>query len=255
LKPFVETLDFSKQIFVLSSGGRDSTVMALALSSYVREHGIESRISLLFGDTHLNRGHARKTLARLTKETGFPLVAVKYQGEERVIDILRKSFEMIPKAIERQRFHSTGAKSYKTLFPCCDILKKRPMKEFLRTFGKEDTIQLLGIKMGDNAIHRRYRLRQLRDAGTYYRRQKNGFLYYYPLRDCLEADIEATLQEFDFGATQSSGCSVCPIFCVADWDDKDPETARRSKLMAQRLGVPLRAENQLGLEQFCKGVA
>jgi len=228
--------------------------MALALADYVYQYEHEYEISLLFGDTHLNRKVGRNTIARLAEETGFPLVVAKYQGEDRVIDVLRQSFKMIPKAIERHKFHSTGAKSYKTLFPCCDVLKKRPMKQFLGTLTKDSTIQLLGIKAGDNAIHRRYRLRQLRNAGTFYRKQTNGFLYYYPLRDCQEQDIEAVLTEHDFQDTQSSGCSVCPIFCVADWDAKDPETARRSKLMAQRFGIDLRAENQMPLSAFCSEV-
>jgi 3'-phosphoadenosine 5'-phosphosulfate sulfotransferase (PAPS reductase)/FAD synthetase len=252
--PCFETLDFSKKIFVLVSGGRDSTAMTLALADYVYQYQSDYEINLLFGDTHLNRKVGRDTVARLAEETDFPLIVAKYQGENRVIDVLRGSFEMIPKAIERHKFHNTGAKSYKTLFPCCDLLKKRPMKDFLKTLEKDSTIQLLGIKAGDNAIHRRYRLRQLRDADTFYRKQRNGFLYYYPLRDCQEADIEKVLQEFGFQDTQSSGCSVCPIFCVADWDSKDPETARRSKLMAQRFGIELRAENQMPLSAFCSEI-
>lgn len=244
-----ETLDFSKKIFICASGGRDSSAMALALSDYVHNYEPNYDISLLFGDTHLNRPSSRKTISRLVEVTEFPLVVAKYKGDKRPIDILRESFKQIPRAIERNHFSN---KSYKTLFPCCDILKKQPMKALLKTFDKENTIQLLGIKAGDIALHRQYRLRQLREKDTFYRRQKNGLLYYYPLRDCQESDIERILSEHNFKDIKSSGCAICPIFCVADWDYKDLTTARRSRLFAQRLGVDLRAENQLPLSAFCK---
>ena len=250
MDPSFETLDFSKEIIVLASGGRDSSAMALSLAEYVKEKGLDSNIRLLFGDTHLNRTKARQTIIKLEEVTGFPLETVKYQGNRRVIDILEESFRMIPKAIERLQF---SGKSYKTLFLCCDVLKKRPMGQYLKAQDSNRIIQLLGIKDGDLALHRKYRMGQLREWNTYYRKhKKSGLLYYYPLRDCQEADIARILMKHGFDRTVGSGCSVCPIFCVAKWDMKDPETARRSKLMAKRLGIDLRAESQTGLMEFCE---
>lgn len=249
-EPSFNTLDFSKGIFVLASGGRDSSAMALSLADYVREKKIKADIRLLFGDTHLNRSKARQTIIKLEEATGFPLETVKYQGDRRVIDILEESFRMIPKAIELLQF---GNKSYKTLFLCCDVLKKRPMGLYLKAQDSGRIIQLLGIKDGDLALHRKYRMNQLRDWNTYYRKhKKSGLLYYYPLRDCQETDIARVLMKHGFDRTVGSGCAVCPIFCVANWDKKDPETARRSKLMAKRLGIDLRAESQTGLMEFCE---
>lgn len=250
-EPNFETLDFSKGIFVLASGGRDSSAMALSLADHVKEKKIKADIRLLFGDTHLNRSKARQTIIKLEEVTGFPLDTAKYQGERRVIDILEESFKMIPQAIERLQF---GGKSYKTLFSCCDILKKQPMKQFLKAQDSNRIIQLLGIKDGDLALHRKYRMAQLREWNTYYRKhKKSGLLYYYPLRDCQEVDIARILMKHGFDRTVGSGCAVCPIFCVANWDMKDPETARRSKLMAKRFGIELRAESQTALMEFCKG--
>lgn len=250
MEPNFETLNFSKGIIVLASGGRDSSAMALSLADYVKEQGLDPNIRLLFGDTHLNRAKARQTIIKLQEVTGFPLDTAKYQGERRVIDILEESFRMIPQAIERLKF---GGKSYKTLFSCCDVLKKQPMKQFLKAQDPNQIIQLLGIKDGDLALHRKYRLSQLRELNTYYRKhKKNGLLYYYPLRDCQEADISRILMKHGFDRTVGSGCAMCPIFCVANWDMKNPETARRSKLMAKRLGIELRAESQTGLMEFCE---
>ena len=249
MKPCFDTLDFEKTIYCLVSGGRDSTAMVLDLWDFCHFHQIEPDIRLLFGDTRLNLAKSRKTLERLEQKTGFPLVVVEYEGDKKPIEILHESFEKIPKAIELKDHE--GA-TYKKVFPCCDLLKKRPMKEYFKTLDPNDIILVLGIKQGDKALHRKYRLNQLRDADTYYRKHKNnGLLYYYPLRDCDNTDIESVLRRHDFEDVESSGCSICPIFCVADWKKKDPDTHRRSVAMAQRLGIDPRAENQLPLSIFC----
>lgn len=131
-----ETLDFSKKIFVLVSGGRDSTAMALSLLDYVSTQQLDYDINLLYGNTHLNRAPSRETVSRLAEVTGFPLIVAKYEGEKRPIDILKESFRKILRAIERNHIEH---KSYKTIFPCCDILKKQPMKALLKTFDKANT--------------------------------------------------------------------------------------------------------------------
>ena len=243
-----------RTVFLCVSGGRDSTAMALMLAAQPQAKDMDIR--LLFGDTRLNSPRARKVVKRLSEEHDWPLVVARYEGEEKVIDILRRSFEVIPKALERKDFHRSGkSKSYKTLFPCCDVLKKRPMRDLLKTLDKDSTVQLLGIKGGDKALHRYYRMKQLRDACTYWRLKKDGYLYYYPLRDYSDDQVQAVLDYYDYGDVTSSGCAVCPIFCVADWEKKSPETTRRSRLMAQRFGVDPRAENQMPLRMFCSGVA
>jgi 3'-phosphoadenosine 5'-phosphosulfate sulfotransferase (PAPS reductase)/FAD synthetase len=203
----------------------------------------------LYGDTRINRPKGREVVQRISEKTGWPLVVARYDGDETAIAILHKSFRLIPKMIERAQMLN---KSYKTLFPCCSILKKKPMSDYIKTLTGKDVVLLLGLKGGDQALHRKYRMAQLRDQGTYYRlHSKNHILYYYPLRDCHQPDIERILKRFGFGDVQSSGCAICPIFCVADWRKKDPDTWHRSILMAKSLGIPLRAENQLGLEALC----
>ena len=246
------TVLHDRTIFLCVSGGRDSTAMALLLMD---EQTDNMNIRLLFGDTRLNSPRAREIVIRISKETGWPLDVARYEGKEKVIEILRKSFEIIPDAIERKDFHVSGkSKSYKTLFPCCDILKKRPMKEFLKQYKKEDIVQCLGIKGGDKALHRWYRMKELREANTYQRLKKDGYLFYYPLRDYSDIQVQEVLDSHGYQDVKSSGCVTCPIFCVADWEQKNPETYRRSLLMAKRFGIDIRAKNQLPLRAFCTGV-
>ena len=242
-----------RTIFICVSGGRDSTAMTLLLANDKRASNMDIR--LLFGDTRLNSPRARKVVKRLSKDFDWPLEIARYEGQDKVIDVLRQSFEVIPSAIERKDHHVSGkSKSYKTLFPCCTILKKHPMRTFLKKQDKDKIIQFLGIKGGDKALHRWYRMKELRDANTYKRLKKDGYLYYYPLRDYSDSQVQEVLDRYGYNDVTSSGCMVCPIFCVADWEKKNPETTRRSRLMAKRFGVDLRAENQLPLRAFCSGL-
>ena len=255
MDPSFETLDFDKKIILCVSGGKDSTAMALSLWDHCLFHQIDADISLLFGDTRINRSKGRETIKQLAEKTGWPIHTARYEGKP--LQVLHDSFRIIPKAIEQAQGHANGGpKSYKTLFPCCAILKKKPMDNYIKSLQGQEVILLLGLKGGDAALHRKYRMGQLREWNTFYRRhKKNGILYYYPLRDCQQSDIERVLKNYGFEDVESSGCSICPIFCVADWKHKDPDTWRRSMAMSERLGIPIRAENQLGIEGFCTGGA
>lgn len=249
-----DTLDFDKKIILSVSGGRDSTAMSLELWDYVIFHQIDADILLMYENTSFNRSSGTKTVKLLAEKTGWPLEVVKYKGELRPIDILKESFRSIPKAIELSQH--IKRKSYKKVFKCCDLLKKQPVQKYISQFSPKGIIIVLGIKGGDNALHRRYRMNQLRLWDTFFRtHKKNGYTYFYPLRDAQESDIEQTLTNYGFQDTKGSGCAMCPIFCIADWDEKDPATAIRSKKYAMLLGVELRAENQPPLRAFCSGVA
>jgi len=234
-----------KTIYFLASGGRDSTAMILEAWKV----GLQG--TLILGDTGVNRPNSLMILNRLSSVTGYPLIKVKYEGDKRPIEILKESFRKIPLALELLE----NDKTYKNAFPCCSILKKKPMTKFLKTCDPDNSILVLGIKAGDRALHRRYRMNQLRDRETFQRKHvKTNLLYYYPLRDCQESDIKETLEEFDFNDTHSSGCSLCPIFCVADWEKKDPNVSLRSIRYAKRLGVDFPKGQQTELREFCTGI-
>lgn len=249
-RPHYATLDLSKEIIVLASGGRDSTAMALVLWAYLRDNNLSANVTLLCGDTFYNKRNARATLKELAAFTGFPLIWAKYDGEEKPGAILRKSFDAIPLAL----LIAKQNKTYKKIFVCCKKLKKDPMDNYLKQTNPDNTILVLGIKGGDSALHRRYRMRQLRDKGTFYRRHKsNNLNYFYPLRDCSNADISEVLTQFGFGKTQSSGCTLCPIFCVANWRKKDPDSHRRSHAFARSRGIKFEGLYQTDLKEFCSG--
>ena len=222
--------------YFLVSGGRDSTAMVFK----ALDEGITG--TLVYGDTRLNMKQSFDSLKKLESYTGWPLEIVRYEGEKKPIIVLKESFSKIPQAVEHMK--ETGI-FRRNMFQCCNILKHKPMIEFSLAQQK-DSCFVLGLKGGDSAIHRIYRMKQLREQDTFYRRHKaNNLLYYYPLRDWTEEQVTDKLQEHEFDNTHSSGCSICPIFCIFEsWRKKDPDTWRRSVQMADRLGIEHPAQGQ-----------
>ena len=174
-EPYFSDLDFSNNIFIMVSGGRDSTALVLSLWDYCNSHNIDKKkVTLVFGDTRISKPSSRKVIEEMVKLTGFDLSVARYEGEESPISVLNKSFMKIPDAVERRNKPKEEGKtrSYKNMFACCNVLKKQPMTKYMNDMPRDSTIVIIGIKGGDAAIHRRYRLKQLRDLGTYYRRHK-----------------------------------------------------------------------------------
>lgn len=238
--PNFSQLSHNQDLYFMASGGRDSTAMVLEAHA----HGIGG--TLVFGDTGFNLSSARQTINKLAELTGYPLVHVRYDGSMRPIDILKESFSVIPDAIKLKN----QRKTYKKLFLCCDILKKKPMNKFVRSLDRQSAVSLVGIKGGDRALHRYYWMRDLRQRGTFYRRRKsNGLLYYYPLRDCQNNDIASVLREYGFQDVKPSGCSICPIFCVGGWKKRNPKRWRRSARYAKQLGIEFPMSSDIILKE------
>ena len=230
--------------YYLVSGGRDST--AMVLDAY--EQGKTG--DLVWGNTRITLATARKTLQKLAAYVGWPLHEVRYEGEQSPISIVKESFQHIPKALEILKERGVYRRN---VFRCCHILKHQPMNDWLKE-QDTDSCFVLGIKGGDHVIHRIYRMRELREQDTFYRRHKStGLLYYYPLRDWSDTEVTKVLKRHGFGETHGSGCTICPIFCLFDgMRKKDPDTWRRSVQMADSLGIEHPASGQ----QFfpCTGV-
>ena len=190
---------------------------------------------LVYGNTRLNLKGAKRSLDKLVNYVDWPLHEVRYAGDKKPIAVLKQSFLKIPQAIEHMK--QTGV-FRRNMFQCCNILKHKPMIEFCKELS-EDSCFVLGLKGSDHSVHRIYRMKQLRELDTFYRRHKsNGLLYYYPLRDWTQQQVKDKLSEHGFQDVKSSGCSICPLFCVFEkWGKKDPDTWRRSVQMADRLGV------------------
>jgi len=241
-RPDYSQLPKDMQVVFLVSGGRDSTAMVL------EAYRLGIRGLMAFNETGYNREGAYAVLEQLQETTGFPLHVVRYTGEKPRGEILREAFLKIPEALEI--LHRTG-KYRRNIFACCSMLKKQPMTRFIRGLGR-DCVLVLGIKGSDGAINRTYRMRQLREQGVFYRRhQRNGLLYYYPLRDCTDRDVDAILAEWNMAHIQSTGCRICPLFVLfPKWRKKEPKTWQRSVHFARQLGIDCDAVYQTELEWF-----
>lgn len=211
------------------SGGRDSAAMVLLCY----ERGIKG--TLVYGNTRLNLKHAQVNAELLSEITGWRLEIVMYDGTERPIQILKDAFNRIPDAVD----HFKKTKAFRrNFFRCCDLLKHGPMIKYAKD-QDSNACFVLGLKGYDNAIHRIYRMNQLREAKTFYRRiVKTGLLYYYPLRDWTDQMVTSKLIEHNLNYFKSTGCSICPIFCMFEnWRKKDPDTWRRSVQFADRMRI------------------
>ena len=234
------------EYYFLVSGGKDST--AMVLKAY--EEGLTG--TLVYGDTRLNLKGSLDAVKQLSEYTKYPYTVVRYEGDKKPIQVLKESFKKIPKAIQHMK--DTGV-FRRNMFQCCNILKHKPMIEYSKAQDK-DACFVLGIKGSDQTIHRIYRMKQLREWDTFYRRHKTSdLLYYYPLRDWTQAQVEDILRDHGFTNIKSTGCSICPIFCMFEhWRKKDPDTWRRSVQMADRLGIEHPAMGQQFLTKLCTGV-
>lgn len=209
------------------------------------EQGIKG--TLVFNDTLYNRQGAREVLEKLSKLTGFPLKVVRYDGEKRPGLIIRESFLKVPMVLKKTQKTKKFRKSY---FPCCKHLKHDPTTRYFRSISNpKNAVLVMGIKGADGSYNRRIWLAELRKKDTFYRRhKKNGLLYYYPLRDCNDSDIKRVLGEGSFDWVQSSGCRLCPVFCIFPGLRRaDPATWAHSNNLARCLDIdyPLRGQTEL----------
>ena len=249
-----ETLPEDKKLIFSVSGGRDSTAMTLEFWEYVNIHELKPDVLLMYEQTGFNRSSASRMVKELSEKTGWPLKIVKYQGEEKPIHILKEAFRNIPLALE-QREQNPKRTTIKNLFRCCDVLKKDPYKKYIKSLEPASVIIVVGIKGHDGALHRRYRLRQIRDLNTFFRTKKDGYTYFYPLRDITDKNVARILRRFGYENLKGSGCAMCPFFLIADWDAKDPDAAIRSRKFAKLLGIEPRPTSQPPLRAFCSEVS
>jgi len=244
-RPDYSELDRSKEIVFLVSGGRDSSAMVLEAWQF----GLNG--VMLHGDTGFERISSLEVLDRLAEKTGFELKHIRYDGERVVSEIIEEAFRQVPIAAAKMKEKRAYVRN---VFQCCSLLKHGPMNRYVKKNYKDCQL-ILGLKVGDGAINRGYRMRELQYRKTHYRRLvKTGLLYYYPLRDCQNEDITAILEDFGFGDVKSSGCVKCPIFCLfPKWRKKDPIAWLRSVTYARKLGIEFYGTNQTDLTQFCNG--
>jgi len=245
-RPDYSQLPTDRKVVILASGGRDSTAMVL------EAWNLNISAVMVFNDTGLNRGGAKEVLHQLQELTGYELITVKYAGGKPIKDILHGSFEQIPKVLQKKKEIGVFRKNY---FYCCRVLKENPTTQYIKTL-EEKVVLVLGLKGSDGAKMRRFWMAELRNQDTFIRvRKRNNRMYYYPLRDCSDRDIDMILDEHGFGGIQSTGCNVCPVFCVfPNMRKKNPMTWLRSVALARKLGIEFPLHDQAKLSDFCKGM-
>jgi hypothetical protein len=222
-----------ENIYVLVSGGIDSTVLAV----YIKHHYPEKT---WFVNCY-NPLERNKTLTELSKAD---LYLVTRPESIDLSAILRESFLQLNKAAQ-DRFDGGYSKS---TFLCCRKIKERAFKED-PLFSAPGSVVISGIKAGDNN-RRRFFCKNIREgkntghysnpveAGFFYR-HKEGILYCYPYRDYLHKELpREVLREVRkrFPEMAHTGCKICPIrLLFSDRGNNEPDQLNRSLKYARKL--------------------
>jgi hypothetical protein len=214
LKPF-------EKIYVLVSGGHDSTLLA----EWICHH---------YPDTtyFVNCYNPYETSPTLSDFETRGLIVVKPDTQYNYSQILKDAFLKLNKAAEMRH----EKKYEKKIFECCKYIKHKAFLED-SLFKEENTVVISGIKSGDGKI-RRFFLKDLRNPPLhhnyaseikqgFFHRHKGGQLYCYPLRDCFHHEfpnnIISEIKKIH-PKLQHSGCAICPVLLLfGDRIKKDKE--------------------------------
>jgi len=177
------------KIFVLVSGGIDSTYLYDKLKKFYKEK--------VYPVNCFNPFEQSKTLDQISKDPNF--IQIKPEAGLNYGQILKESFLKLPEAYKLKK----ESRYYKKIFPCCAIIKHAAfLKDPL--FQTPNTVVISGIKQGDGWRRRKF-LEQLafgsklisqsitpnnyyfklegKERPTFFHLHKQGQLYAYPFRD------------------------------------------------------------------------
>lgn len=197
----IEILDKFNKIYVLVSGGIDSTLLAY----YINETYPDKTYFINNFSPYENN----KTLNKFKKMPNFiqtkPLVKKNYNK------ILEEAFLNIPKA---RKLKSQG-KYHKKIFPCCHHIKHYDFKK-IKQFKTPDSCVVSGIKRGDGS-QRFFWLLKLQQMDKYIHTHKTGHNYVYPFRNYMKRELpEDIINELRtyYPDTKHSGCVFCPVLVL-----------------------------------------
>ena len=205
---FLELSKF-KKIFVLVSGGFDSTY----LYEIIRKAFLEKTYPV----NCFNPYEYNKTLKQIEKnDKNF--ISIKPENYK---DVIKKSFLNLPKAFKLKK----SKKYHKKIFPCCYVLKHR---NFLKDkqFKENNTVIISGIKRGDGTQRRIWltQLSQGREPNnqsngkpTFYHKHRTGQLYCYPFRDFTKRELSENIKNQlwkKYPYLEHSGCVLCPVLVL-----------------------------------------
>lgn len=230
-------LEEFEKIFVLVSGGIDSTYLYEKLKKFYKEK--------VYPVNCYNPYENNKTLRMISEDQNY--IQIKPDKKYNYGEILRNAFLRLPEArklrekeIEYNKKHKRKKTFYhKKIFPCCYHIKH---KGFFNDplFKEPNTVVISGIKHGDGSqraaflsILRKgskyigrsktpnniYYLINGKEKPTFFHRHKGGQLYCYPFRDYFYrelSDVSIRRLRRKYPNLKHSGCSICPVLVLFD---------------------------------------
>lgn len=189
------------KIFVLVSGGIDSTYLYTKLKKFYKEK--------VYPVNCYNPYEQSETLEQIKQDPNF--IQIKPDEQYNYGQILRESFMKLPEAykLKKQRKYS------KKVFPCCYYIKH---KAFMNNplFKEVNSVVISGIKRGDGT-QRRIWLTQMKNKNIFFHRHTSGQLYCYPFRDYTIRelpDICVKQLRKKYPTLDHSGCEICPVLVL-----------------------------------------
>ncbi len=219
---FFEDVDYwmYEKIYCWVSGGKDSTVLALSL--YDNQDKLNAPVELVHTNTGLRLKTAEATLHKLKKYTRFPLIELAPTFPKKP-NLILESFKKLNQAEEAKK----QGKYDRRIFPCCEELKHRPGKKFIKSIPirqRERYIFLSAITQYESRRRAWFLLDLAKQNKYIIMNQKMHAFFGYPFRDLrAPKKTDKVLKEHGFDDTRHSGCRICPILLLFDLHKIEPE--------------------------------
>ncbi len=226
LKPF-------KKIFVLISGGFDSTLLAEWIFYHYPEKTYFVNCYNPYENSNVLEYYRQKAnfieVRPMTRVRGSDGKYIRgLNGEYITIrdnlnygKILKESFNKLPKARELK----ANKKYHKKVFPCCYHIKHKHFYKYAM-FKENNTVIISGIKRGDGSQRRIWLLQMSRGTNprnqsegkpTFFHKHKTDILYCYPFRDHTTRELDFEIKDLlydKFPTLEHSGCQICPVLVL-----------------------------------------
>lgn len=231
----INCLDEFKKIYVLVSGGFDSTLLAEWISFHYPKK--------TYFVNCFNPYENSEVLEYYRRQTNFVEIRANKADNLNYGTILKEAFMKLPEAIELR----ANKKYHKKIFPCCYHIKHKHFYK-AKVFKEAGSVIISGIKRGDGSQRRIWTLQMSRGTNpcnqsegkpTFFHRHKNGILYCYPFRDHTTRELDEEIKDFlwdKFPTLEHSGCQICPVLVLFNLR-REGKRYEKSLDYAKRLGV------------------
>ncbi len=231
----IELLESYKKVYVLVSGGFDSTLLAEWISYHYPDK--------TYFVNCFNPYESSDVLDYYSKKDNFISIRPKKGDSLNYGSILREAFMKLPEA----RKLRAEKKYHKKIFPCCYHIKHKHFYSS-KIFKVEGSVIISGIKRGDGSQRRIWLLQMSRGTNprnqsngesTFFHRHTRGELYCYPFRDHTTRELDEEIKELlwdKFPTLEHSGCKICPVLVLFNLK-REGERYECSMDYAKKLGV------------------